>query len=200
MFVRRSIPPIRLSTQGGRFRAPLRSPRSATPESKVPRLSSSWLARRDPVRIDRLRQASPDASGRLMQPTLSKTSTHAPAVSGLYPGTGSAAGPRASMTPGPLLPADPAPAPSVLDSSRRDGAGVWRLVTTRGNGALTRARVTPGDQDRFRHRSIERRWFSRSETPSVGWKPLPSPRRSRRNECARFERRRPFTRRVFASG
>jgi hypothetical protein len=47
-FLRRSILPTRLFTRGEQFRAPLRSFRSATPKSKVPRLSSSWLARRYP--------------------------------------------------------------------------------------------------------------------------------------------------------
>jgi hypothetical protein len=132
-----------------------------------------------------------------MQPTLSKTSTHARAVSGAARGrTGGAAEPGASMAPGPLPPAGPAPVPSVLDSSRRDRR--WCL-TSRHRPGERRARTRS-----CRYRAIKTAsataalndgWLSRSETPSAGWKPSPGPRRSRRSVCARFDRRRSFARR-----
>jgi hypothetical protein len=93
------------------------------------------------------------------------------------------------MAPGSLLPADPAAAPSVLDSTRR--ARSWCLTSRHRPGsrrAFTRARVGPRDQDRFRQRRIEQRWLSWSETPSTGWKLLPSSRRSRRTPCVRAVR------------
>jgi len=82
-------------------------------------------------------QAIPDASGRLMQPTLSKTSTHALAASSAYPAEPAAtAEPDASMAGAHFC--QRSSLTHRVFSTRGDepGAGVWRPVTARTNGAL----------------------------------------------------------------
>jgi hypothetical protein len=136
VLLRRSMLPAWLSTRGGQLRAPssLVSLRDTLVEGASALLELARPPR--PLRTDRLREAIPDASGRLMQPTLSKTSTHA---------SGSQRR-RCRRKPG----APPSPVlqrhrthfcqrtepPHQVFSTRhvQPGAGFWRLVT---------ARVTP---------------------------------------------------------
>jgi hypothetical protein len=95
-----------------------------------------------------------------------------PAASGAFPGEKPAAppSPLASMAKGSLLPADPADAPSVLDSARTDWG--WGLTPRHPPGDAERLNaqsIDPADQDRLCHRTIEERWIPWSETPSTGW-------------------------------
>jgi hypothetical protein len=152
VFVRRSNLPTRLSTRGEQCRAPCHSLRSATPMSKVPRRSPSWLARRGPL--------EPTLSGDpgRFRPT---DATHfvkdehpctgsQQRVSGR---TGSDCRARCFNGTGPLLPAILADASRVLDSTRR--ARRWCLAS--------------------RHRPKERR--ARARSCRVGRpRPLPSPK------------------------
>jgi hypothetical protein len=153
VFVRRPTLPARLSTRGGQFRAPRHSLRAATPMSKVPRLSSSWLARRDPLGSNGF-EAKP---GRV-RPT---DATHV--VKDEHPCTGSqrrvsgkkpvaAAEPDVSMPPSPLLPADPA---RRTECCRLDATSwSWCLAP--------------------RHRPNDRRARARSPRPGRP-RPLPAP-------------------------
>lgn len=197
--LRCSILPARLSTRGGQFRAPRRSSRSATPKVEGASALLELARPPRPFRVDRLREAIPDASGRLMQPTLSKTSTHAPGSQRRHSGkAGVAAEPRVSTTPGSLLPADPAAAPSVLDSAR--SAWGWGLTPRR----------RPVDAERLNASTSIRATKTASATAPLKNGGLPGPRRlppvghSWRARAdhgvhgvhARFDHRRPFTRRV----
>jgi hypothetical protein len=151
----------------------------------------------------RLREAILDASGRLMQPTLSKTSTHAPGSqrrsfrqsrwcrraprfndAGLTSASGSRCRTECSRLRAVSL-----------------GLGSDASSPTGRRRALERADSDPDDLDRFRHRTIEERWTPWSETPSTGWQLLASSRRSRRAPSARaFRPPAPFHPSRFASG
>lgn len=202
MFLRRSILPARLSTQGGQFRAPVTRLAPRHPKSKVPRLSSSWLARRDPFGST----ASRGDPGRV-RPT---DATHI--VKDEHPCT---------RQPAALIPAKPVVPPSPAFQRRRAhfcqrtrcrtecsrlravslGLGSDASSPTGRRRALERADSDPDDLDRFRHRTIEERWTPWSETPSTGWQLLASSRRSRRAPSARaFRPPAPFHPSRFASG
>jgi hypothetical protein len=128
-----------------------------------------------------------------MQPTLSKTSTHASGSQRrrCRRKAGSTAEHAASMAPCPLLPAHRAAAPSVLDSAR--AAWGWFLAP----------RHRPGDAERLNARSIDP-VRSRPFLPTAPLKngELPGPRRlppvgnprRARADCRRAPRARAFRR------
>lgn len=178
MLLRRSMLPARLSTRGRQCHAPRRSPRSATPWSKMPRHFSSWLAPPQSSRTDWLRRATPDASGRLMQPTLSKTSTHAP-------GSRRRVSPAKNRSRRRARRFNDVEPTSASGSRRHTECSRLRMISVElvsgassppgRMRAIERAAFDPGDQDRSCHRPIEERWIPWSETPSAGWKALVEP-------------------------
>jgi hypothetical protein len=113
---------------------------SATPPSKAPRLRPSWVNL--PASFRKPNQADQDASGRLMQPTLSKTSTHVLCserrAATVKPCA--AAGPAFQHRRARLLPADLAGPPSVIDSARTYED--W-VLTPRHRLGSTRAHQAP---------------------------------------------------------
>ena len=157
------------------FRAPVHSTCSATPLSKAPRLRPSWVTL--PASFRKPNKVDQDASGRLMQPTLSKTSTHTLCserrAATVKPRA--AAGLAFQYRRAHLLPADPAGPQSVIDSAWTHEGWILTPRHRLDRSARTKRRTCPRDRDRLHHRPIEERWIpDPRRLPPVGSSVEPS--------------------------